>query len=105
CDLLGRRTTIVACVQRFTAGAIPQSPRFFITLDGEGVELPASEGVLDCEWGRWSGDADLIAVALHFQSEVMPWLHDCSAFQRAAAEVVTRQRHLRLVAPDKLSPA
>jgi hypothetical protein len=105
CDLLSRRTEMLACVQRFAARAIAASPWFLLTLDGEGVELPETDAGLDFQWGDRPADPDLAAEALHFQREVMPLLNDSPAFQRAVAEVVARQRHLRLVASGKLNRA
>jgi hypothetical protein len=101
CDLLGHRTDILACVQRFAPGGLAESSRFRLTLDGEGVELP--EAGLDFQWGDCPRDPEQTAVARHFQREVMPRLYDSPAFQRAVAEIVTRQRHLRLVASGKVS--
>src|SRR5580704_9952937 len=43
CNLLGRRTDVLACLQRFAAGAVAVPPRFVLTLDGEGVELSEAE--------------------------------------------------------------
>ena len=105
CDLLGRRTGILACVQRFAAGAAALSPRFLLTLDGEGVDLSGADARLDCGWGQRPSDAELAAAARHFQREVLPLLYDSPAFQRATAEVVARGRHLRVVASGKLKPA
>jgi hypothetical protein len=105
CDLLGRRTDILASVQRFAAGAVAESPRFILTLDGEGVELAEAEAGLDFRWGDRPADPELVAEALHFQREIMPLVYDSAAFQRAAAEVVARQRHRRLVASGKLQSA
>src|SRR5262249_6694194 len=51
CDLLGRRTDILASVQQFAPGGVGQSPHFLLTLDGEGVVLPAEEAGLDFQWG------------------------------------------------------
>jgi hypothetical protein len=105
CDLLGRRTKILASVERFAAGAVAESPRFLLTLDGEGVGLTEAEAGLDFRWGDRPADPLVAAEALHFQREIMPLLYDSPAFQRAAAEVVARQRHLRVVASGKLGRA
>lgn len=102
CGLLGRCTRVLACVQRFAAGAVARSPQFLLTLDGEGVDLSAADAGLDFDWGDQSADPESLAEALHFQRGVMPLLYDSPAFQRAAAEVVSHLRHLRVVAPDTL---
>jgi hypothetical protein len=105
CELLARRTDVLVCVQRFSVGAMAQSPRFLLTLDGEGVELSAEEVEMDFRWGQRPEVADLVAEALHFQREIMPLLHDNSAFQQAAAEIVARQRYSRVAASGKLTRA
>jgi hypothetical protein len=105
CDLLGRRTNILACVQQFAAGAVAVSPRFLLTLDGEGVELSQAEAGLDFRWGNRPADPELATAAPRFQREVMPLLYASLAFQRAAAEVVARQRHLRVTPSGKLGRA
>ena len=97
CELLGRNTNILACLQRFAAGGLAESPPFLLTLDGEGVELSDLAVGLDFQW-----PGCLEADAAHFQQEVLPLLHRSVAFQRAAAEVVARQQHLGMVAPGKL---
>lgn len=103
CELLDRRTDILACVQWFATGAVAESPQFLLTLDGEGVELPAAEVGLDFRWGDRPADPELAAAARQFQRDVMPLLYDSPAFQRAAAELLARQRYLRVVAPGKLT--
>ena len=90
CRLLGQPTDVLACVQRFAAGAVATSPRFVLTLDGEGVEL-SDAAPLDFAWAGGPEAAD-------FQRAVVPALHDSPAFQAAAAMVVRSQRHLRVVA-------
>ena len=105
CDLFGRACNVLACVQRFAAGAVAESPRFLLTLDGEGVELPDLEARLDFAWGDRPADPERAIVAQRFQREVMPLLHASPAFQRAVAEVVMHGRHLRAVAPGKLELA
>lgn len=101
CELLDREIDILACVQRFDVGAVAQSPRFLLTLDGEGVELPAGAGV-DYRWGQHDEGAKLADDARHFQREVMPLLHDSPEFQRAVAAVISGQWHWRVVAVGKL---
>jgi hypothetical protein len=105
CELLGRRTSILARIQRFARGAVADSPRFILTLDGEGVELPDEELRLDFTWGERAGEPDFLDEARHFQQEVMPLLHKDPEFQQAAAEVVHRQRYLRVAAAGKLRRA
>ena len=60
-----------------------ESPRFLLTLDGEGVEMSDMEAGLDFRWGGRFADAELAATALHFQREVVPLLYHSHAFQRA----------------------
>jgi hypothetical protein len=103
CDLLGCRTDILACIQRFAAGAVAESPRYLLTLDGEGVELSEAEAGLDFRWGDCTADQGLVAAARHFQRQIMPLLYESPAFQRAVAEVVVCQRHLLVVASGKLA--
>lgn len=105
CELLGRGTDILACIQKFAASAVAESTRFLLTLDGEGVELPEGADGLDFRWGDRPADPELASVARHFQQEVMPLLYGSAAFQRAAAEVVARRRYLRVVAAGKLTSA
>ena len=103
--LLGRRTDILASVQRFSAGAMAQSVRFLLTLDGEGVEVSAEELVLDCRWDGHSEFAELTHQAQHLQQEIMPLLKNSPVFQMAAAEIVARQRYLQVIAPGRLRRA
>ncbi|HEX5271814.1 MAG TPA: hypothetical protein VFW33_15055 [Gemmataceae bacterium] len=102
CELLDRETDMLACVRRFGVGAVAQSPRFLLTLDGEGVELPADGAGVDYRWGQHGERAKLADDAGYFQREVMPLLHDSPEFQRAVAAVVSGQRHWRVVAVGKL---
>ena len=88
-ELLGRRTEILACVQRFAAGGVAQSPQFLLTLDGEGVEFSAEETGLDFQWGQQPAVPELLTEALHFQREVLPLLHISKAFQRATERLMT----------------
>jgi hypothetical protein len=97
CRLLGRPSDILACVQRFAAGAVATSPRFVLTLDGDGVELPDA-APLDFAWAAGAAGAD-------FQRAIVPLLHASTAFQAAAAEVVRYQRHLRVVASGRATDA
>jgi hypothetical protein len=97
CELLGRPTDILACLQWFATGVVAKSPRFLLTLDGEGVEVPAGVPPMDFTWAG-AGASE----AAHFQQLVMPLLYDSPAFQSAAAEVVRSQRHLRVVTPGWL---
>ena len=93
----------MASAQRFAAGAVARSPQFLLTLDGEGVELAVDKAELTFGWGRLPADAEFVAESLHLQREIMPLLYNSSAFQQAVAEIVARQRHLRVVAWGKLS--
>jgi hypothetical protein len=102
CELLGRRTDILACIQWFIAGAIAKSPQFILTLDGEGVELAPNEPRLDFASGQGTTASEVLADAHYFQREVMPLLYDSPPFQRAAAEVVRCQQHLRVVTLGQL---
>src|SRR5207247_2076508 len=65
CDLLGRPTDILTCVQQFAVGALALSPRFLLTLDGEGVKLPEEDAGLDCRWGDHTDSPEPSAAALH----------------------------------------
>jgi hypothetical protein len=105
CELLGRRTNVLACLQLFALGGVVRSPRFFLTLDGEGVGSAAEEARLVYTWGSRPEDAGLVGEARRFQQEVMPRLYDSPAFQQAAAKIVARQQHLRMAVPGKLSRA
>lgn len=96
CELLRCRTDVLGCIQRFAAGGVARSSRYVLTLDGEGVEIP--EAKLDFRWRDR-------AVAIQFQREVMPLLHESSDFQFAAWEVVDSQRHRRLAPMEKLVKA
>lgn len=104
CELLRRRTLILAAVQCFAPGVVAVSDRFILTLDGEGVNLPDESLLLDFRWGREPNDLKLQSEARAFQQEVMPLLHESRNFQKAVWEIVHRQQHLRMVAPDKLEP-
>ena len=101
CELLGRPTDILACLQWFAAWAVTKSPQFLLTLDGEGVNLPAAVPPPDFAWGRGADPSE----AAHFQRSVMPLLYDSPVFQSAAAEVVRSQRHLRVVTSGWLAEA
>ena len=92
CELLGRPTEVVACLQWFAAGAVTRSLRFVLTLDGEGVELPPDGPPVDFAWVYAADSSE----AAHFQRSVVPLLYDSSAFQSAVAAVVSSQRHLRV---------
>jgi hypothetical protein len=105
CELLGRQTDVLAVVQHFAAGAAARSPQYVLTLDGEGVERSMSDLKLDFRWDRDADDDQLAGDARHFQREVMPLVHDSPAMQHAVAEIVHRDRHLRLVAAGKLRAA
>ena len=91
----------MACVQRFAAGAVARSPKFILTLDGEGVEFPDEVLLLDFDWGRTPNKAKMQAEALDFQQVVMPLLHSNRDFQTAVWEIVQNQQHLRMVARAK----
>jgi hypothetical protein len=89
CQLLGRTTNVLGCLQRFAAGAVATSRRFTLTLDGEGVVL-LDDAPLDFTW------ADIPA-SVAFQQSVVPELYANLAFQEAASEVIRHERHLRVV--------
>lgn len=102
CELLGRSTNVVACVQHFARGCVRQSAQYLLTLDGEGIEYPTDQIRLDFSWGQDTKNANLIAEAQRFQREVMPLIYECGAMQQAVAEIVRHHHHLRLVSPGKL---
>ena len=81
CELLGRPTDILACLQWFAAWAVAKSGQSLLTLDGERVESAADGPVLDF---RWPDDLE----ATHFQRAVMPLLDNSEAFESAVREVV-----------------
>jgi hypothetical protein len=104
CELLGRRTGIFSLVQKFLKGARPAPPKYFLTLDGEGVEGVDLE--LDCWWGkkdsRHQEDSGLADEARHFQTEIMPLLHVSEGNQNALREIIRNGRYLRQIEAGKL---
>jgi hypothetical protein len=89
-------------MQAFFPGAVPWSEEFFLTLGVEGVELPEGNRGINCDWGGITANVELPAEALQFQRVVMPLLYESKNMQSAVAEIIARERHLRLVAAGKL---
>ncbi|WP_425617596.1 hypothetical protein NA78x_001277 [Anatilimnocola sp. NA78] len=118
CHLLGRRTDILAVVQFFESGAIRRSPSFYLTLDGEGVEIAFGELIWDSNWGSQASalgssaplpferpSADAKAEAVHIQREIIPLLYASDSMQAAVAEIVHRQRHLHIASRERFMPS
>jgi hypothetical protein len=80
CQLLGCVTNILACVQRFGAGATINSPQFVLTLDGQEVR-PANSAPLDFDWAKTAEAAD-------FQRVIVPKLHQSRTFQDGLCMIV-----------------
>ncbi|MEX2214549.1 MAG: hypothetical protein WD768_10500 [Phycisphaeraceae bacterium] len=102
CEMLGRCTNIFAVVQHLERGGVAKSPQYILTLDGEGVDRPVSDLALDFLWSGIAGVPGFADEAIRFQQEVIPLLHSSEPMQLAVATIVQSDRHLRLVAPNKL---
>lgn len=74
CALLGRPTTMLFAVQRFSTGAVATSDRFLLTLDAEGIADPSH---VQCtgNWGEHSGTDHEQAAARTIRETVMPLLY------------------------------
>lgn len=101
CQLLGRSTDVLALVQRFGTGCVRLSPRYLLTLDGEGVP---SEIPLNTNWDQLGNGEQNAGDAAHFQTAIMPLLYDSGAMQQALASLVEHGQHHRLIANGKLRP-
>jgi len=96
CELLARKSNILASIQLLGVGAVIQSPRFILTLDAEGVEIPTAELDLKFGWQKSANSADVSADAQHFQREIMPLIYDSERFQSAVQHIVDKRSHRRL---------
>jgi hypothetical protein len=102
CNLLGRHTNLFAAVQNFGPGVVARSPRYILTLDGEGIDRPEEDLRLDFHWGLDTTDEERLSAARQFQQSVMPLLYESADMRSAVAQVVRHRRYSRLVAPGKL---
>lgn len=92
CTFLGRRTTMLLCIQKLGRGGIRLSKLFFVTLDGEGV-LSDARFRYTSQWHERVGPREERVRARRSRDCVLASLQETEAFQRAVAHVIQNERY------------